>query len=90
MYHTHNYLGKTSFNDGHRHEYQGITSAASSGVPHIHYVVGYTDYADGHTHYYSMETSSDYHVQGGHTHYISGTTYIAEDHYHFMKDIEQL
>jgi hypothetical protein len=86
MYHTHNYTGNTSVNDGRSHGYAGETSSAPTGVPHIHYIAGYTDSAGGHRHYYTMQTSIDYRVSGGHIHFISGMTYITEKHYHIIKD----
>ncbi|GIM28850.1 hypothetical protein CPJCM30710_15160 [Clostridium polyendosporum] len=85
MYHSHYYAGLSSIDDGHRHEYNGRTTPAPSGIPHTHYIIGYTSYDDGHTHYYMIQTSVDYPVPGGHIHNISGVTQITEQHYHALQ-----
>lgn len=55
-YHSHYYSGITSFENGHIHGYEGITTLAPTGVPHVHYIQGITTYDDGHVHTYWLTT----------------------------------
>ena len=75
--HTHNYIGKTSFNIEHSHNYMGITSSNPNQEGHIHYVEGITTLSDGHIHNYKLQTSPAINVKGGHYHYYNGTSSIA-------------
>ena len=53
--HVHYYHGKTTKDDGHRHEicyYTGPAMPASSGCGHYHYYYGLTTCDDGHMHYF--------------------------------------
>jgi hypothetical protein len=87
-YHTHDYYGETSYDEGHAHGYRGRTTSAPTGIPHIHYIEGYTSKDDGHRHYYKIETSVDYpDTCNGHFHYISGTTEEAGMHIHLIQNV---
>jgi len=54
--HSHRFMGRTTFNDGHIHEYSGITSVNLNSPGHIHYMAGETTFEDGHIHRYSLQT----------------------------------
>ncbi|WP_422691252.1 YmaF family protein [Clostridium thermosuccinogenes] len=54
--HSHSFSGYTSYNNGHRHYYMGMTSISPDVPGHIHYMAGYTSFDDGHTHAYRSAT----------------------------------
>ena len=76
-FHTHNYVGKTSFNVEHSHNYSGLTSNNPDQPGHIHYMEGVTTLNDGHTHSYQITTGPAIYVKGGHYHYYNGNSSIA-------------
>jgi hypothetical protein len=80
--HSHNYGGRTSFNDGHIHEYMGQTSVNPDYRNHIHYMEGETSFNDGHEHYYAISTGPAIYVDGGHYHNYFGYTRVADRHIH--------
>ncbi|WP_082112165.1 YmaF family protein [Paenibacillus sp. DMB20] len=55
----HRMSGNTSFNEGHRHRYSGITGPAinGQGPRHFHRFRQLTRFADGHRHLLSGKTS---------------------------------
>lgn len=75
--HAHNFIGKTSFNVEHSHNYSGTTNDAADQIGHIHYMEGVTTSNDGHTHSYRLPTGPAIYVKGGHYHYYKGNSEIA-------------
>ncbi|MCX7709290.1 MAG: YmaF family protein [Clostridia bacterium] len=82
--HTHRYVNTTSYDDGHRHGFKGVTSCSSEDPAHIHYMVGTTTYEDGHTHRYRLQTSPAIIVNGQHYHLYCGVTTVDDEHLHSM------
>ena len=54
--HSHYYLGKTTIDDRHWHNYEGMTSCDPNEPGHIHYMSGKTSMDDGHVHEYHNAT----------------------------------
>lgn len=76
--HTHPFSGITSFDDGHRHQYAGVTEPAPSGVQHVHRYFTVTSFEDGHTHEIRGTTGPAVPVPGGgHIHYFEGFTTVS-------------
>jgi len=84
--HSHFYLGKTSIDDGHWHDYIGMTSMDPDDPGHIHYMAGHTSYEDGHVHDYKNATGPAIYVEGKHYHMYSGITGMADGHVHIYED----
>ncbi|MBG9774955.1 YmaF family protein [Brevibacillus laterosporus] len=75
--HTHPFSGTTSFNDGHDHQYIGVTEPAPTGVPHVHRYYTVTSFDDGHTHVIGGTTGPAIGLpRGGHVHYFEGYTTV--------------
>ncbi|ADU74072.1 MAG TPA: hypothetical protein DEF39_13355 [Hungateiclostridium thermocellum] len=82
--HSHRFMGRTTFNDGHIHEYSGITSVNLNSPGHIHYMAGETTFEDGHIHRYSLQTGPSIPVSGGHIHYYYTATSFEDGHIHYL------
>jgi hypothetical protein len=81
--HVHAFAGTTSFDDGHNHEYAGVTAPAPTGVPHVHEYHTSTSFNDGHTHMIHGTTGGAIPIPGGgHYHYFSGYTSVNGRHPH--------
>ncbi|PNT92270.1 YmaF family protein [Clostridium thermosuccinogenes] len=80
--HSHSFSGYTSYNNGHRHYYMGMTSISPDVPGHIHYMAGYTSFDDGHTHAYRSATGPAIYIGSMHYHGYRGTTGIADRHTH--------
>jgi len=63
--HSHRFMGRTTFNDGHVHGYSGMTSLNPNIPGHMHYITGETTFEDGHIHRYSLQTGPSITVYGG-------------------------
>lgn len=83
--HSHSFSGATTYDNGHIHHYGGVTTKATSGVPHAHNMEGKTSYYTKYTtrtgpaiqiqdgrHYHRFETRVE--IANGHIHYIQGFT----------------
>jgi hypothetical protein len=78
--HVHDFEGITSFDVGHRHEYEGTTEPAPSGVPHTHRYHTLTSFDDGHKHEIRGTTGPALPVPGGgHIHRFEGVTSVNGD-----------
>ncbi|MEL7656180.1 MAG: YmaF family protein [Bacillota bacterium] len=84
MMHSHYFEGTTSIDDGHQHQYSGVSSSDPDITGHIHFMEGDTTMNDGHSHHYRIQTGPAIYVPGGHYHYYQGETYIADMHAHMM------
>ncbi|WP_065412039.1 YmaF family protein [Pseudobacillus wudalianchiensis] len=81
--HVHEFLGMTSIEIDHTHEYAGTTEPAPSGVPHTHEYITWTHHIDGHRHEIRGRTGPAIPLQGGgHIHYFQGFTTSYPSHYH--------
>jgi hypothetical protein len=80
--HSHFYVGKTSYNDGHWHDYKGTTSSDPDIAGHVHYMSGSTSVDDGHSHGYRSATGPAIYLDGKHYHMYCGVTEIADQHTH--------
>ncbi len=80
--HSHSFAGRTSFNDGHTHDYQGVTSSVKDFPGHTHIMSGETSLDDGHTHLYRSSTGPAIYVGDKHYHMYSGVTLVADRHTH--------
>lgn len=77
VYHVHPFSGETSYEDGHVHQYAGVTEPAPTGVPHVHRYYTVTTMNDGHTHVIQGVTGQAIEAQGGgHFHYFEGFTTV--------------
>jgi len=75
--HVHPFSGVTSFDDGHRHGYAGMTEPAPNGVPHTHAYSTTTSFNDRHSHAISGRTGPAIPLQGGgHLHIFQGVTTV--------------
>ncbi|MDN9011466.1 YmaF family protein [Brevibacillus laterosporus] len=75
--HRHPFSGTTSFNDGHDHQYIGVTEPAPTGVPHVHRYYTITSFDDGHSHVIEGTTGPAIQLRrGGHIHYFEGYTTV--------------
>jgi len=86
--HRHPFSGTTSYDDGHVHEYVGITEAAPTGVPHVHRYHTVTARNDGHTHVIDGVTGPAVDLpSGGHIHYFEGYTTVSglRPHRHYYR-----
>lgn len=83
--HTHNFEGPTTVNNGHRHFYNGITSAEDNTPGHIHNMSGTTTFNNGHSHRFSVATGPAIPVSGGHLHQYTGTTTYDDGHVHYFR-----
>jgi hypothetical protein len=83
--HTHYFIGKTSENDGHRHDYNGFTSASPDTPGHTHHIAGQTSINDRHTHRYAFLSGPEKESDAGHTHFYRGVTGYADGHVHRME-----
>jgi len=61
--HSHYYLGKTTIDDRHWHNYEGVTSCDPDEPGHIHYMNGKTSLEDGHVHEYRNATGPAIYVR---------------------------
>jgi hypothetical protein len=81
--HVHPFAGITSVDDGHNHQYAGMTEPAPSGVQHVHNYYTETSFNDGHTHIINGTTGPSVLLpNGGHYHYFQGCTTINGMHPH--------
>ncbi len=81
--HAHAFGGVTSYDDGHAHQYAGLTAPAPSGVPHVHEYYAETSFNDGHTHIICGTTGDAVPLPGGgHIHYFQGFTTVNGRHPH--------
>lgn len=83
--HTHYYMGETSYNDGHIHNYRGITSPSPNYPNHTHLLMGDTTVNDRHLHEYRISTNRQIETRDGHYHEYSGDTDYAQGHDHSMQ-----
>lgn len=84
--HSHYYLGKTTIDDGHWHNYEGMTSCDPSEPGHIHYMDGKTSLNDGHVHDYHNPTGPAIYIGGKHYHMYCAITSVADGHVHKYED----
>lgn len=82
--HSHDFRGRTTFNDGHTHGYSGVTSDNPDVPRHIHYMMGETTFNDGHVHRYTLFTNPEIRVGRGHTHYYQASTSFNDGHVHYL------
>lgn len=83
--HSHAYSGSTTYNDGHVHNYGGVTGKAKSGVPHCHYMEGITTYYEDHEHEYCTKTGPAIHLENGlHYHYFETRVTFVDGHIHYI------
>ncbi|HOQ01257.1 MAG TPA: YmaF family protein [Acetivibrio clariflavus] len=82
--HSHRFMGRTTFNDGHVHGYSGMTSQNPDIPGHMHYITGETTFEDGHIHRYSLQTGPSIPVYGGHIHYYQAATSFNDGHVHYL------
>jgi len=76
--HVHAFAGRTSFNDGHTHDYSSWTAPAPTGVPHVHGYNTVTSLDQGHTHIIQGTTGPAIALPGGgHYHMFEGHTTIS-------------
>lgn len=80
--HSHYFLGKTSYDDDHWHNYEGMTSMDPSDPGHIHQMGGQTSLNDEHVHHYQNLTSPAIYINGKHYHMYCGVTDMADQHVH--------
>ncbi|MBO9598391.1 MAG: hypothetical protein J7559_11320 [Cohnella sp.] len=81
--HVHGFAGMTTVEDGHAHQYAGVTAPAPTGVPHVHAFQTETTFNDGHTHFIRGTTGEAVPLPGGgHIHYFSGYTTVNGRHPH--------
>lgn len=81
--HTHAFSGMTSFDDGHSHNYSGMTEPAQTGVNHVHQYYTMTTISDGHYHIIRGTTGPAVALpNGGHIHYFEGYTTVNGMHPH--------
>lgn len=88
IYHVHAFSGVTSYDDGHVHEYAGMTAPAPTGVPHVHQYYTITTVNNGHTHVIQGVTGPAIDVPGGgHIHYFEGFSTVngINPHTHYYK-----
>jgi len=84
--HSHYYLGKTTIDDRHWHNYEGVTSCDPDEPGHIHYMNGKTSLEDGHVHEYRNATGPAIYVGGKHYHMYCAITKVADGHVHKYED----
>lgn len=84
--HSHYYLGKTTIDNGHWHNYMGMTSCADDDPDHIHHMEGKTSLDDGHIHDYNNKTGPAIYIAGKHYHMYCGITQEADGHVHKYED----
>ena len=84
--HSHYYLGKTTIDDRHLHNYEGVTSCDPDEPGHIHYMNGKTSLEDGHVHEYRNATGPAIYVGGKHYHMYCAITKEADGHVHKYED----
>jgi hypothetical protein len=82
--HTHLYRGETSFNNGHKHGYWGVTSPSPDVPGHTHDLGGRTCEQDRHMHRYTFATGPERGNSGGHVHYFVGAAEYSDGHIHTM------
>lgn len=82
--HTHYYRGETSYEDGHRHNYSGMTSPAPDTPGHTHMISDRTSMNDRHTHRFSFSTGPAREYRGGHVHHYAGVAQFNDGHIHTM------
>lgn len=83
--HSHSYCGITTYDEGHIHNYGGITDKAPSGVPHTHSMKGKTTYNFDHDHDYESRTGSAIMLPNGlHYHYFETRVKLADGHIHYI------
>ncbi|WP_081756755.1 YmaF family protein [Gorillibacterium massiliense] len=90
VHHVHPFSGDTSFDDGHCHQYAGVTEPAPTGVPHVHRYCTITTVNHGHTHVIEGVTGPAIDVpDGGHIHCFEGFTTVngMRPHAHCYKGI---
>lgn len=81
--HVHSFSGTTSFDDGHKHQYAGMTNPAPTGVDHVHGYYTVTSLDNGHTHVIQGTTGPSIPLPGGgHYHYFEGYTTVNGIHPH--------
>jgi hypothetical protein len=70
-------FGTTSVDQGHSHQYAGMTEPAPTGVQHVHGYFARTSFDDGHTHLIRGTTGPSIPLPGGgHYHYFEGYTTV--------------
>jgi hypothetical protein len=85
--HSHRFVGTTTYNDRHRHNYMGTTSVEPDTPEHTHAIGGATSVDDRHSHRYRLRTSPPVTNRRGrrHSHRYEGPTEFADGHIHFMR-----
>lgn len=83
--HNHNYIGETSYDDGHSHRYRGVTSPSLNYPGHTHLLLGNTTFNDRHLHQYRVPTDQQIETRNGHFHEYSGDTDYTQGHDHVMQ-----
>ncbi|MEK8126640.1 YmaF family protein [Paenibacillus filicis] len=77
VYHVHPFSGVTSYDDGHVHQYVGLTEPAPFGVPHVHQYYTVTSVNNDHKHVIQGVTGPAIAMpRGGHIHYFEGFTTV--------------
>jgi|LSQX01.1.fsa_nt_gb hypothetical protein len=84
--HSHYYLGKTTIDDGHWHNYEGMTSCDANTPNHIHYMDGKTSLDCDHSHDYHNATGPAIYIGGKHYHMYCAITKVADGHVHKYED----
>ncbi len=73
--HVHEFLGETTYYDGHRHRYKGSSSPVHYvGNRHVHRIVIIIDIEDGHDHKIEVLTGPEIYTDRGHVHRFLGRT----------------
>ncbi|MFZ5644852.1 MAG: YmaF family protein [Bacillota bacterium] len=89
--HVHAYRGRTSFDEGHLHRFEGISTRSVGGVDaHVHRLIGTTTFDDGHIHNYNITTGPGIPAgPGQHVHRYNGVTTLNGRplHVHFMSGV---
>ncbi len=73
--HVHEFLGATTFYDGHHHRFRGSSSPVYYvGNKHVHRIIIIIDIEDGHFHEIEVLTGPEIYTDRGHVHHFLGRT----------------
>ena len=73
--HVHEFLGATTYYDGHNHRYTGSSSPVYYvGNKHVHRIVIIIEIEDGHDHEIEVLTGPEIYTDRGHVHHFLGRT----------------
>lgn len=87
--HVHEFMTRTTVDDGHRHNMRGFTAPEVDCPGHVHYYEGTTSYEDGHVHQFCGCTGHAIYRREGHTHRFSGETSYDDGHDHGYRDMTE-